>query len=267
MDENTLFRGGFGLRLWAALVGALLVAPTLVVIPLSFTGRRSFAFPPEDWSLDWYRNFFTDPVWRDSLLTSLQIALAVAVLATVLGTLAALGLDRGRIPGKGLLNGLLMAPMVVPQIVAGIAVYAAFLDWGLAGTALGFVVAHTALAVPFVVVAVSTSLRGYDRGLDRAAAMLGASPLTTFRRVTAPLIAPGVLSGAVFAFVTSLDEVVIAFYLQSPTLHTLPVTMFSSVTVETDPTIAAASSIVLVATTALILLPQLLRGTRREGKR
>ncbi|WP_405801191.1 ABC transporter permease [Streptomyces sp. NBC_01506] len=265
--QNTLFRGGVGLRLWAALVGAILVAPTLVVIPLSFTGKRSFAFPPENWSLQWYRNFFTNPTWRDSLLTSLQIAVAVAVLATVLGTLAALALDRGQLPGKGLINGLLMAPMVVPQIVAAIAVYAAFLNWGLSGTAFGFVVAHTALAVPFVVVAVSTSLRGYDRRLDRAAAMLGANPFTTFRRITAPLIAPGVLSGAVFAFVTSLDEVVIAFYLQSPTLHTLPVTMFSSVTVETDPTIAAASSIVLVATTALILLPQLLRRTGREGKR
>lgn len=250
------------LRLWAVLVGAVLVVPTLVVLPLSFTGRRSFAFPPQDWSLDWYRNLFTDPGWRDSLLMSAQIALGVAVAATVLGTAAALALDRGRIPGKGAINGLLLAPMVIPQIVAAIGIYSVLLQWRLSGTVAGFVIAHTAIALPFVVVAVSAALRGYDRRLERAAASLGAGPLTTFGKVTLPIILPGVLSGAVFAFVTSLDEVVVALYLQSPTLHTLPVQMFSSVTVETDPTIASASSLVLVVTTALILLPQLLRRER-----
>ncbi|WP_395105537.1 ABC transporter permease [Actinomadura sp. SCN-SB] len=259
------FRGGVGLRLWAVLVAAVLVGPTLVVLPLSFTGRRSFAFPPSDWSLEWYRTLFTDPSWRDSLLMSVQIALAVAVAATVLGTAAALALDRGRLPGKGLIHGLLLAPMVVPQIVAAIGVYAVFLQWRLSGTVAGFVLAHTAIALPFVVVAVSAALRGHDRRLERAAASLGAGPWTTFRRITLPIILPGVLSGAVFAFVTSLDEVVVALYLQSPTLHTLPVQMFSSVTVETDPTIASASSLVLVVTTALILLPQLLRRERARS--
>jgi len=155
--------------------------------------------------------------------------------------------------------------MVVPQIVAAIGVYAVFLQWRLSGTVAGFVLAHTAIALPFVVVAVSAALRGHDRRLERAAASLGAGPWTTFRRITLPIILPGVLSGAVFAFVTSLDEVVVALYLQSPTLHTLPVQMFSSVTVETDPTIASASSLVLVVTTALILLPQLLRRERARS--
>ncbi|WP_067177337.1 ABC transporter permease [Microtetraspora niveoalba] len=266
MGENEL-RGGVGLRLWGALVGAVLIAPTLIVIPLSFTGKASFTFPPESWSLRWYQNFFTDPGWRDALLTSVRIALLVAVLASALGTAAALALDSGRVPGKGLINGLLLSPMVVPQIVAAIGVYAVFLKWGLAGTTLGFVLAHTALAIPFVIVAVSAVLRGYDRRLEQAAASLGAGPLTTFFQVTLPLILPGVLSGAVFAFVTSLDEVVIALYLQSPELHTLPVQMFSSVTVETDPTIAAASTLVLVVTTMLILLPQLLRRRSPEETR
>lgn len=263
MGENEL-RGGIGLRAWAVLVGVILVAPTLVVIPLSFTGKASFMFPPENWSLRWYENFFTDPGWRDALLTSLRIALLVAVVASALGTAAALALDSKRIPGKGLVNGLLLSPMVVPQIVAAIGVYAVFLQWGLAGTTLGFVLAHTALAIPFVIVAVSAVLRGYDRRLEQAAASLGASPIATFTRVTLPLILPGVLSGAVFAFVTSLDEVLVALYLQSPELHTLPVQMFSSVTVETDPTIAAASTLVLVVTTLLILLPQLLRRSPKE---
>lgn len=248
-----------GLRLWAVLVGTILVAPTLVVIPLSFAGTRSFVFPPEGWSLRWYANFFADPGWRGALVTSLQIALAVAVLATVLGTAAAFALDRGRIPGTTAIHGVLLAPIVVPQIVAAIGVYAAFLQWRLSGTVAGFVLGHTTLAVPFVVVAVSASLRGYDRSLDLAAGSLGAPPWTVFRRVTLPIILPGVLSGLVFAFVTSLDEVVMALYLQSPTLQTLPVQMFSSVTVETDPTIAAASSLVLVVTTGLVLLSQLLR--------
>jgi putative spermidine/putrescine transport system permease protein len=256
---DRVLRGGFLLRCVAALVAGLLVAPTLVVIPLSFTGKASFAFPPEDWSLRWYRNFFTSGAWAESLLTSLQVAVVVAVVATAIGTAAAVALSHVRFRAKGLVTGMLLTPIVVPQIVTAVAIYSAFLTWGLAGTLPGFIAAHVVLAIPYVLIAVSSSLQGYDTRLDQAAAILGATPWRRFRRVTLPLILPGVLSGAVFAFVTSLDEVVIAFYLQSPTLRTLPVKMFSSVTVETDPTIAAASSLLVVFTTAAILLPQLLR--------
>lgn len=243
-------------------VGAWLIAPVLIVIPLSFTGRDSFQFPPESWSLDYYVNFFTDRRWREALIASLILAVVVAAVSTVLGTLAAFGLNRARFRGKGLVNGLVLAPLVAPGIVVAVAVFAVFLSWRLTGSFIGFVLAHSMLAIPFVVVTVTTSLQSYDRILERAAASLGAGRITTFFRVTLPNILPGVLTGALFAFVTSFDEVVVALYLQSPTFRTLPVKMYSSVSSETDPTIAAASTVILVITTILILGPQLLKRRR-----
>lgn len=252
--------------LWLKAVGVVvaiwLIAPVLIVVPLSFTGKESFEFPPSTWSLVNYQTFFTDPSWRDGLVNSLVLAVVVALIAVVLGTLAAFGIVRGRFPGKGVVNGLVLAPMIAPGIVVAVAVFGVFLGWRLAGTFQGFVLAHTMLAVPFVVVTVSTSLNGFDRTLDLAGASLGASPVTVFRRVTLPLIMPGVLSGALFAFVTSFDEVVIALYLKSPTYFTLPTKMYTSVTSEVDPTIAAASTVILVVTTTLILLPTFLRRKR-----
>ncbi len=249
-------------KVMVAIVGFYLVVPTLIVIPLSFTDRASFAFPPKGWSLDYYRNFLEDPEWRDALFTSVKLGLAVMVLATLLGTAASVALVRGRFPAKSFVNGLLLAPMIVPVIIIAVAVFGTFLRWQLVGTFTGFLLAHTVLALPFVVVTVSSALRTFDSRLELAAASLGAPLLTRLRRITLPLVLPGVLSGAVFAFVTSFDEVVVALYVQSPEMRTLPVRMYTSVTSETDPTIAAASSLVLVVTTLLILMPQLLR--RRE---
>ncbi len=246
-------------KIMVAIVAVYLVIPTLIVIPLSFTDRASFVFPPQGWSLDYYKTFLTEPVWRDALLASVKLALAVMVLATLLGSAAAVALVRGRFPGKSVVNGLLLAPMIVPVIIVAVATFGAFLRWQLVGTFTGYLLAHTVLALPFVVVTVSSALRTFDDRLELAAASLGAPPLTRLRRVTLPLVLPGVLSGAVFAFVTSFDEVVVALYLQSPQMRTLPVRMYTSVTSETDPTIAAASSVVLLVTTLLILLPQLIR--------
>lgn len=249
------------LTVWCVLVGVWLLAPMLVVIPMSFTSRRSLNFPPEGWSLQWYRNFFSEPQWYEALFTSLYVALLVALVATAVGTAAAFGLVRGRFPGKGAVNALLLAPLVVPVVIVAIAVFATYLQWRLSGTVLGFVLAHTALAIPFVIITVSSSLRTFDRRLELAAANLGANAAATFRRVTLPLILPGVLSGALFAFITSFDEVVVALFLQSPDVRTLPVQMFTSVTREVDPTIAAASSMILALTTALLVLVAL---TRRQ---
>lgn len=240
-------------RVLAVFAGFWLVAPTLIVVPMSFTGRESFAFPPQEWSFDYYVAFFTDPVWLDSLYTSLRLAAVVTVLATVCGAAAAFGIVRGRLAGGGAVNGVLLTPIILPQIVAATAIYIVYLNTGLAGTFVGLVIAHTGFAIPFVTVAVSANLRTVDPRLDRAAASLGASPLTTFRTVTLPLILPGVLSGAVFAFAVSLDEVVIALFLSTPAIRTLPVQMFTSVTTETDPTIAAASTVVVAATTVLLI--------------
>lgn len=246
-------------KVMVGLVAFYLVAPTLIVIPLSFTDRASFDFPPKSWSLRYYQAFLTTPEWRDALFTSLKLGVAVMLLATVLGTAASVALVRGRFPGKSFVNGLLLAPMIVPVIVVAVATFGTFLRWQLVGTFTGFLLAHTVLALPFVVVTVSSALRTFDDRLELAAAGLGAGPLTRLRRVTLPLVLPGVLSGAVFAFVTSFDEVVVALYLQAPQMRTLPVRMYTSVTSEIDPTIAAASTLILVVTTLLILLPQLIR--------
>jgi putative spermidine/putrescine transport system permease protein len=249
---------------FCAVVAVLLVGPTLIVIPTSFNDAKSFAFPPEGLSLRWYENFFSDESWYSAFLASLRIALLVTVVSTVAGTAAAFGLVRGRIPFKPVVSAFLLAPAVVPVVVIAIALYAVFLPRQLVGTTQGFLLAHCVLAIPFVVVTVSASLRTYDRRLELAAASLGASAMTTLFKITLPLIAPGVLSGALFAFITSFDEVAVSLFLQSPDLNTLPVQMYTSMTREVDPTIAAASTLILTLTTALLLISFVLGG-RRHG--
>ncbi|TDD33401.1 ABC transporter permease [Actinomadura sp. KC06] len=253
---------GWGLKIIVGLIGLLLIAPTAVVIPMSFSAGTTFQFPPDGWSLRWYESFFTSERWMRSLLTSVQIGLLVAVTATVLGVAVAFGLNRTRFRGRGAIRSMMMAPLIVPSIVVAVAIYGVFLKWQLNGTAVGYVVAHTVMALPFVVTVMSTSLAGYDRTLDTAAATLGATAWRTFFRITVPLVAPGVLSGFVFAFVMSLDEVVIALFLQTPDIQTLPVQMYNSITLEIDPTIAAASSLMVVATSIVLLMPQFVRRKR-----
>jgi putative spermidine/putrescine transport system permease protein len=246
------------------LIGAWLTAPTLVVIPMSFTEVKSLAFPPQGFTTQWYSNFFTDPLWHDALITSLKVAALVTPISVALGTAAAFGLVRGRFLGKGIINGTLLTPIIVPVVVVAIGLFAVYLKWRLAGTLAGFVLAHTALALPFVVVTVGASVRTLDRRLELAAANLGAGPWTTFWTVTLPLIRPGVVAGALFAFITSFDEIVVSLFLQSPSVRTLPVQMFSSVTRDIDPTLAAAASMIIVFTTSLILLSMTLRGREQR---
>lgn len=252
MRSGTFWRGA--LLVFCGLVATWLVAPSLVVIPLSFTDLPSFRFPPTGWSTQWYVNFFTDPSWLWSLEASIRVGLLVAVVATVCGTAAAVAFSRTRFFGDQGLRALLLSPMIVPVIVVSIGIYAIYLQLNLLGTTLGFVVAHSVLALPFVIIPVSASLQGFDRRLEDAAAICGANRWTTFRTVTLPQVAPGVLSGALFAFATSFDEVVLSLFIQSPYLQTLPVRMYSSVTRDTDPTIAAAATVILALTTALTVL-------------
>lgn len=259
--------GRAGLWGFCALVGVWLVAPALIVVPLSFTGEASLVFPPSSWSTRWYANFFSDPGWTQALLNSLQIGVLVTLVATVLGTAAAIGLTRTRLRGSGIVQGVLLSPMIVPGIVFAIGVYAVFLKLQLVGSLGGFVAAHTVLALPFVIIPVSASLRTFDRRLERAAANLGAGRWTTFRTVTLPLVAPGVASGALFAFVTSFDEVVVSLFIQSPYLQTLPVKMYSSVTRDTDPTIAAAATMIVTLTTTLIVIATLTATARSRRTR
>lgn len=250
------------LGLFCLLVAVLLLAPTLVVIPMSFNGNKSLAFPPVGFSWQWYQNFFSSPDWTTSFGNSLLVAVIVAVLATVIGTLAAFGVTRASARTGGLLRGLLITPMVVPGVVLAIGIYAVYLDTHLVGTVTGFVLAHTMLAIPFVLIAVQASLEVFDRRLETAASSLGAGPLTVFRTVTLPLILPGILSGALFAFITSFDEIIVALFITSPYLKTLPVQIYSSITRDADPTVAAVGTLLFLATT-LIITAGLLFGMRR----
>jgi len=241
-----------------AALGALtvfyLLAPTLVIIPMSFTEGSILSFPPDGFSLRWYDQMLTRPEWSTGLRNSALVAVLTAIIATLLGTLAALGMTRGRFPGRSLLNALTLSPLIVPVVIIAIGMFSLFVQWRISGSIVGLVAAHTALALPFVIVNVATSLRTMDRNLELAAANLGATPARSFLRITLPIIFPGVLAGAIFAFITSWDEVVVAIFLTSARFRTLPVEMWEQVRQVVDPTVAAVSTTLLVVTTALLLL-------------
>lgn len=239
---------------YSVIVGALLLGPTLVVVPLSFSSEKSFRFPPPGWSTQWYENFFSDPAWYDAATLSVRVGLTVAVLATVLGTMAAVALSNGRGRWRAPAQALMLAPMIVPGVITAIGIYYVFLKFGLTQSFWGFVLAHTVLAVPFVVISVSASLQGLDRSLVAAAWSLGANRWAAFRQVTLPLIAPGVVTGALFAFLVSFDEAIVSLFLAGPFARTLPIQIFQSVTADIDPTIAAASTMLLALSGLLMLV-------------
>jgi putative spermidine/putrescine transport system permease protein len=245
-------------RLLMASLGTLtvfyLLAPTLVIVPMSFTQAKILSFPPEGFSLQWYERMFTDRQWSAGIVNSAEVAVLTAILATVLGTMAALGLTRGRFPGRTALNALALSPLIVPVVIIAIGMFSLFVQWRIAGSLIGLVLAHTALAMPFVIVNVGTSLRTMDRNLELAAANLGADPRRAFTRITLPIILPGVLAGAIFAFITSWDEVVVAIFMTSTRFRTLPVEMWEQVRQVVDPTVAAVSTTLLVVTTVMLLL-------------
>jgi putative spermidine/putrescine transport system permease protein len=257
------------LAIFGALTVVFLIAPGILIIPMSFTAAKILSFPPEGFSLRWYEKMLTDPQWSRGFTNSLQVAVLTAILSTILGTLAALGTVRGRFPGKTLVNGLILSPLIVPVIVIAIGVFGYFIrlnqkDAGIffTGSLLGLVLAHTALAVPFVVISVGTSLRTIDRNLELAAMNLGANPTRTFWRITFPLILPGVVVGALFAFIASWDEVVVSIFITTARFRTLPVEMWEQVRQVVDPTVAAVSTALLAVTTGLLLLVAL---TRRQA--
>lgn len=234
-----------GLAALTALVLVFLVAPILIIVPLSFSSGSFFYYPLPGFSLRWYQDFFASSFWLPSVRNSLIVGGAATLLATVLGTLAALGIWRARFPAQGLILAVLISPMVVPVIIIAVGVYFAFAPLGLTDGYSGLILAHTTLAVPFVVVTVLATLAGFDRTLLRAAASLGARPFTTFRRVTLPLILPGVLSGAVFAFAASFDEVVVALLIAGPGQRTLPRQMFAGINDNISLTITAAATMLI----------------------
>ena len=250
---------GFGVTVVAALVLLYLVFPIRVVIPLSFSAGTYLSFPPPGFSLRWYANFLGRADWLGAASLSLWIGAAVMVLATALGAPAALALVRGDFRGKNLLTGFIISPLIAPAIIVAIGIYFFYARLGLVGSPLGLVIAHTALAVPFVVINVSATLQGFDERLEQAAMNLGATPWRTFWQVTFPIIRPGVLAGALFAFISSFDELVVALFVSGTSAVTLPRKMWESIRFEIDPTIAAVSTILVVLTGTLFLSAELLR--------
>jgi putative spermidine/putrescine transport system permease protein len=245
-------RGRLALPAGVALIAVFLVAPTVIMAIMSLSPSTGLQFPPPGLSTRWYRTFLASPMWVSATLTSLQVAAATAALATVLGTLAALGLVRGRFPGRGLVNALVMSPLIVPTVVTAIGMYFVFVRWRLAGSFLGLVLAHTVLCLPFVVVNVASGLQNLDQSLELAARSLGARPGQVFRRVTLPLILPGVVAGALIAFAFSWDEVVVAIFLSTPITRTLPAVMWGEVQTRIDPTSAAVATMISLVTFVIV---------------
>ncbi|QEX18605.1 polyamine ABC transporter permease [Hypericibacter terrae] len=246
-------------RVIVAAILVFLIAPILVIMPLSFNSEPYFSYPMPGLSLRWYEDFFTNVRWTSALKMSIIVAVSVTLVSTALGTLAALGLSRPRFPARGIIMSLLISPIIVPVIISAIGMYFFYTRIGLTNSIPGIVLAHTALATPFVVITVTATLSGFDQTLTRAAASLGSNPVHSFFKITLPLILPGVISGGLFAFVTSFDEVVVVLFIASPEQRTLPKQMFSGIREMISPTITAAATLLIVFAVTMLTTVELLR--------
>jgi putative spermidine/putrescine transport system permease protein len=254
----------YAFRFLCGLVLGFLMLPILVIAPLSFNADSFLLYPMSGFSLQWYEDFFTSETWRQAFINSCIVSPFATLLAMLLGTPAAVGLVRIDFPGKALLNAILISPMVVPVVIVGVATYLVFAPLGLSGSYAGLILVHAALGAPFVVTTVSATLQGFDFNLVRAAASLGANPLTAFLKVTLPLVAPGVISGGLFAFAVSFDEVVVTLFLAGPGQSTLPRQMFAGIRENISPTIAAVATRLTVLSTLMLVA---LEWLRRRGER
>ena len=261
----------YGFRVLCGLIFFFLIFPLVVVIPLSFNAVPFFTFTkemlaldPAGYSLKWYEDFFSNLNWQGAVRNSVIIAFFATLLSTTLGTLAALGLSRPTMPAKTLVMSILISPMIVPLIISAAGMFFFYSRIGLQGTHIGVILAHAALGTPFVVITVTATLVGFDKSLIRASASLGASPTTTFFKVIVPLILPGVISGALFAFITSFDEVVVVLFVGSFKQRTIHWQMFSGIREHISPTILAVATILVLVSIALLISVELLR---RRGER
>jgi putative spermidine/putrescine transport system permease protein len=241
------------------LVLLYLIFPVFVVIPVSFSSAKFLQFPPPGFSLQWYENYFSRRDWTDATLLSLRIGAITAIFATVLGTLASLALVRGRFWGRDLINSFIVSPLIIPSIIVAIGVYFFYARLQIVGKPFALALAHTALAIPFVVINVSATLYGFDERLEYAAMNLGANRWQTFVKVTLPIIRPGVLAGALFAFITSFDELIVALFISGSTAVTLPRKMWDGLRMEIDPTIAAVSTLLIAISVLVLVSAELLR--------
>lgn len=256
----------YAFRVICALVFIFLIGPIFVIIPLSFNAEPYFTFTkemlaldPEGYSLRWYADFFSSNRWLNAIKNSFIIAIASTIVATTLGTIAALGLSSRYMPYRNAVMGMLISPMIVPLIISAAGMFFFYSRINLAQTYPGVILAHAALGVPFVVITVTATLAGFDHSLTRAAANLGSQPVNTFMKVILPLVTPGVISGALFAFITSFDEVVIVLFLAGPEQRTIPLQMWSGIREQISPTILAVASLLVLISIVLLTVLELLR--------
>ncbi len=266
-DTQITHAGRLWLYVLCGLIVVFLVVPSLLVIPLSFSDSRLLSFPPPAWSTRWYEAYFGALEWRSATVVSFVAALLTMVIATVIGTLAAYGL---RVSASKLFQVafiLFMLPMMIPAILIAIGVFLLYAQLGLNNTLAGIVLAHTVMAIPLVVITVAAGLRSYDMNQEMAARSLGASRLWAFLTVTLPQIRVSVISAALLAFITSLDEVVIALFIAGGDYTTLTKRMFNALRDEIDPTIAAISTLLLVISAVLLAFSQFMQKSPSDGSR
>ena len=249
-----------GQRLWlyglAVIVMFLLVAPTLIVMPMSFSDSQYLEFPPREWSLRWYRNYFESIAWMDATWTSLKAAFLTMLVATPVGVAAAYGLAVSRHPLGRLVFLLLITPIMIPVILIAIGAFYAYVKLGLVNSMTGLVVAHTILALPLVLIVVSSALKSYDMSQEMAARSLGASRFKAFMLITLPQIRFSVITAALLSFLTSFDEVIVALFVSGGDNSTLTRNMFNALRDQIDPTIAAISTIMIVISSAMLVMAQ-----------
>ena len=253
---------------FCGLVFFFLIAPLFVILPLSFNAEqyihfsaKMLALDPEGFSLRWYEDMIygTKNPWGLATKNSLIIAFFATIGSTLLGTVAALGLSSRHMPYKGIIMATLISPMIVPLIISGVAIFFFMAKAGLAATHLGIILAHIILGTPFVVITVTATLSGFDHSITRAASSLGSNPFNTFMKITLPLILPGVISGGLFAFVTSFDEVVVVLFLAGLDNTTIPVQMWTGLREQLSPTILAVATCLIVLSILILLTAELLR--------
>ena len=258
-------------RLICILIFLFLVLPLVVIIPLSFNAEPYFTFTPgmlalhsDAFSLRWYQDILNNPQWIHSIKNSFIIGIAATLLSTVLGTMAALGLSRAHMPYRKTIMAILISPMIVPLIIIAAGMFFFYSKVGLSGTYLGIILAHTAMGTPFVVITVTATLVGFNHSLTRAGASLGAPPIYVFFKITLPLILPGVISGALFAFITSFDEVAVVLFLADYDQRTIPRQMWSGLREQISPTILAVATLLVMLSIFLLGILEMLR--RRSEK-
>ena len=246
----------------ASAAALFLVAPIIVVLPMSVSASPFIRFPPNAFTLDWFENLLEVPKWGAAFLSSIQVAGIAVSLSLALGTSAAIGLSRLKSPSKSLIEAFILTPLIIPPIIVAVGLYHLFAPIGLVGTKFGLAISHSLLATPFVFITVRASLRGFDKNMELAAIGLGAKWSTMFLRVMLPSIWPGLVAGGIFAFITSFDDVILAIFLTDVHTRTLPRVIYEGIRYDTDPTIVAVAALMIFVSIAVLLINLILERRR-----